>query len=802
MGKNQSASNLTNIIKQDASGNITFVSGSTTLMSVSSSGAITTTGNVAGTASYASNAELLDGLDSTVFTLTSSFAAQTASFTAFTASVNTFTASQNILNGTYATTGSNTFEGIQTINSNLTVTGSITAQTLVVQTVTSSVVYSSGSNVFGNNIANTQTFTGSMSVSGGLVVTTTAPELTVGATGVTLGNVLTDVHNVTGSLGVTGSINATATTHSFFGRVGINTLASNIDALWVSGSIGFSTGGGGGLTFADRSGNDLRIYTPSGATRFVDGTGLSTFLTIQSSNGNVGIGTSSPNYQLDLGGGTTIDERLRLQRGSDDTNQFAVYGWNSIRTYRANVSTGSNLTDFSIIQSGSDGSRTPFYIGVTGNIGIGTTSPNEKLQVSGAIAATGTATTSFGSSSTLDWYSTGTRIISRGANTTTRGTFTLKLESSDSSLSSDVLQFSNLGAATFSSTGSNLATFKTNNATDSYNSGIILAGNANATQANRSAYMLLDPNGANGTGVDYGFFTALGTGETQIGTSKSDGFLALYTADTERMRITSAGNVGIGTSFVISSYFAGAQTGGVLQVATNVAKTATANSYPVGFFSSNDATYPLGLYIGIITGASTATRQLKFQGTEIGISPNSIVMQEDGANVLIGTRSDVGQKLRIYQPTNGNWNIKLSQPNSSAINFQEFLTTTDGDVSNTARGSITYNGTNVLYNGTSDYRMKEDLQEFNGLNIVSQLKTYDFKWKEAGTRDYGMMAHELQEVLPNYVTGQKDELNEDGSVKPQGVDYSKLVPVLVKSIQELNTKLDAANAEIEALKNN
>ena len=81
-------------------------------------------------------------------------------------SLNAYTASQNILNGTYATTGSNTFAGIQTVNSNLVVTGSITAQTLVVQTVTSSVVYSSGSNVFGNNIANTQTFTGSVSVSG------------------------------------------------------------------------------------------------------------------------------------------------------------------------------------------------------------------------------------------------------------------------------------------------------------------------------------------------------------------------------------------------------------------------------------------------------------------------------------------------------------------------------------------------------------------------------------------------------------------------------------------------------------
>jgi len=174
MGKNQSSSNLTNIIKQDANGNISFVSGSTTLMSVSSSGAITTTGNVAGTASYASNAELLDGLDSTVFTLTSSFAAQTASFTAFSSSVNsftsslnsfsasvlTFTASQNILNGTYATTGSNTFAGIQTINSNLIVTGSITAQTLVVQTITSSVSTITGSTNFGSLAANTHTFTG------------------------------------------------------------------------------------------------------------------------------------------------------------------------------------------------------------------------------------------------------------------------------------------------------------------------------------------------------------------------------------------------------------------------------------------------------------------------------------------------------------------------------------------------------------------------------------------------------------------------------------------------------------------
>jgi len=150
--------------------------------SVNISGSITIAGGgtISGTSSYATNAELLDGLDSTVFTLTSSFAAQTASFTAFTASIlaqtaslNTFsasvlsyTSSLNAKTSSFATTGSNTFEGIQTINSNLIVTGSITAQTLVVQTVTSSVIYSSGSNVFGNAIGNTQVMTGSLLVTG------------------------------------------------------------------------------------------------------------------------------------------------------------------------------------------------------------------------------------------------------------------------------------------------------------------------------------------------------------------------------------------------------------------------------------------------------------------------------------------------------------------------------------------------------------------------------------------------------------------------------------------------------------
>ena len=121
--------------------------------------------------------------------------------------------------------------------------------------------------------------------------------------------------------------------------------------------------------------------------------------------------------------------------------------------------------------------------------------------------------------------------------------------------------------------------------------------------------------------------------------------------------------------------------------------------------------------------------------------------------------------------------------------FQEYYRQSGSSI-----GSISYNGTITSYNSTSDYRLKEDLKDYNALSIISKLKTYDFKWKEAQVRDYGMMAHELQEVLPSYVIGQKDEIDKDGNIKAQGVDYSKIVPILVKAIQELSAELNDLKA--------
>jgi hypothetical protein len=155
MGKNKSASGLINVINYDNFGNISFVSGSTTLMQVSSSGAITTTGVISGSsvesASLAQNSNLLQGTGSVGFTTTGSFTTMSSSLSSRTTQIESV----------YATTGSNSFRATQSITGSLTVTGQIIAQTINVQQVTSSIVYSSGSNVFGCDINSRQTFTGS-----------------------------------------------------------------------------------------------------------------------------------------------------------------------------------------------------------------------------------------------------------------------------------------------------------------------------------------------------------------------------------------------------------------------------------------------------------------------------------------------------------------------------------------------------------------------------------------------------------------------------------------------------------------
>jgi len=113
-------------------------------------------------------------------------------------------------------------------------------------------------------------------------------------------------------------------------------------------------------------------------------------------------------------------------------------------------------------------------------------------------------------------------------------------------------------------------------------------------------------------------------------------------------------------------------------------------------------------------------------------------------------------------------------------------------VNNANVGSITTNATTTAYVTSSDHRLKEDITPMSGaLNTVSKLNPVTYKWKKDGSVGQGFVAHELQSVVPEAVTGKKDEIDEYGNPKYQGIDTSFLVATLVAAIQELKAEIDA-----------
>ncbi len=215
-----------------------------------------------------------------------------------------------------------------------------------------------------------------------------------------------------------------------------------------------------------------------------------------------------------------------------------------------------------------------------------------------------------------------------------------------------------------------------------------------------------------------------------------------------------------------------------------------------------------GLYSGAYCFNVKSTDGIPVTGREIG----AIYVRDTSNNrmpLIISNQGRININQTNTSTSFGSSTGWLTIANGTgAYNFYNYYTGTDGGsgcaryrLDNTSPsffdfyyqttqvGYITTNGTDIFYTNTSDYRLKEDLKSFDGMSLLEQIQVYDFKWKESDNRMYGVVAHELQDVVPQAVVGNKDE------EKLQAVDYSKLVPILIKSIQELK-------AEIELLKNN
>ncbi len=303
--------------------------------------------------------------------------------------------------------------------------------------------------------------------------------------------------------------------------------------------------------------------------------------------------------------------------------------------------------------------------------------------------------------------------------------------------------------------------------------------------------------------------------------------IVMRTAGTERFRIDPTGRIGIGTSSpttmlniqngnVIGSGDPGNNSvPGIYVYNTNSASTSahsilslrTNNSGGGNPYISLDINGIRGYSIGVDNADSDKfkiipnwsfsninTPMLTIDGdSRVGIGTSSPsrrlhVQSSDNTSVYIeSTTSDNNGMMILNAVTSSFW----------ANGYHEFIMFQNSG--NTIGQIMAPNGSSVSYATTSDYRLKKDLRSFRGLDLINRLKTYDFAWKIDDSRMYGFMAHEIQDVLPYLVNGQKDAVDTKGKIVPQTVDYSKLTPILVKAIQEQDETINNLKKDKERL---
>ena len=195
------------------------------------------------TSSYLTDSSSFNSRINTITNATGGFVT-TQSFQAFTQSMQSFTASitsqVNTIAATYATTASNLFRGDQTVSGSITITGDITAQSLHVQVVSSSVIYSSGSNVFGHALSDTQQMTGSVSVTGSLTVNGSQAILTNQTSSMHV--LLADTASVAPNYTLTSSFNTLSSS--------ISTDSGSFNSRITTNSASFSTFSGSYVVYS------------------------------------------------------------------------------------------------------------------------------------------------------------------------------------------------------------------------------------------------------------------------------------------------------------------------------------------------------------------------------------------------------------------------------------------------------------------------------------------------------------------------------------------------------------------------
>lgn len=294
---------------------------------------------------------------------------------------------------------------------------------------------------------------------------------------------------------------------------------------------------------------------------------------------------------------------------------------------------------------------------------------------------------------------------------------------------------------------------------------------------------------------------------TYIAGDSSTDFVNVVTNSAERMRVDANGNVGIGTASPSASLDV-LKPQGIIRVTsttgTNTSYLATQNTGGFLYLGREDSaggTFGTGTpYAGIIGLTGSYPLITTVNGAE------RMRIDSSGKLLLNTTSNPVGARINIYEPSNAGWaqSIVLGNTTNGTVYTNTSGTASylavgfyNNGASYTNAGAISVSGSTTTYSTSSDYRLKENVAPMIGaLNVVQQLKPVTYNWKINGSSGQGFIAHELQEVCPDAVVGKKDDVDEDGNIKPQSIDTSFLVATLTAAIQELNAKVTELEAKL------
>jgi hypothetical protein len=327
-----------------------------------------------------------------------------------------------------------------------------------------------------------------------------------------------------------------------------------------------------------------------------------------------------------------------------------------------------------------------------------------------------------------------------------------------------------------------------------------------------------------------------GTTQSRMGSEGGVGYLGtrtnhpvvITTNNAERMRIDSSGNVGIGTS----------SPSAVLDV-----RRGDEDGKIAEFHQSSGYGFDISSSASVATITAGYNQAFTF---ETGTTATERMRIDSSGRMLLGTSGLENNGA----PTGGSTasgsaylkserNTLVSSCTNTAGSYEPLALVREGSTGNlltfwythiTVAGSIATNGTSVSYNTSSDYRLKEDWVPMVGASErVLDLKPVNFAWKVDGSRVDGFLAHELQEVVPEAATGTKDAMmDEEYEVTPaveatydedgneltaaveavmgtrsvpdyQGIDQSKLVPLLTAALQEALAEITSLKTRVQAL---